>query len=171
MLDDRRHPVGRLVLADDQVISQLSWSREHDFFRSKSYIGEGRSEILLRPLPSPDVNPPGVQVNSDAWWLPQYVFGLSLSFSLEPLALGARGFGAGGLGAVTATAVATATGLGAVTAAAVATTTGLGAVTAAAVATATSLGAVATATSLGAVATATSFGTSAVATTASFGAV
>src|SRR6266404_2963384 len=147
MLDDRRHPVGRLVLADDQVISQLSWSREHDFFRSKSYIGEGRSEILLRPLPSPDVNPPGVQVNSDAWWLPQYVFGLSLSFSLEPLALGASGFGATGLGA-----------------SAVATATSFGAVATAAVATATSLGAVATATSLGAVATATSLGASAVAT-------
>src|SRR5882762_9666458 len=117
MLDDRRHPVGRLVLADDQVISQLSWSREHDFFRSKSYIGEGRSEILLRPLPSPDVNPPGVQVNSDAWWLPQYVFGLSLSFSLEPLALGATGLGATGLGAsgLGASAVATAASLGAVT--------------------------------------------------------
>src|SRR6266481_4120620 len=149
MLDDRRHPVGRLVLADDQVISQLSWSRAHDFFRIKSYIGEGRSEILLRPLPSPDVNPPGVQVNSDAWWLPQFVFGLSLSFSLEPSTLGARGFGA-----VAATAVATATGLGAVTAAAVATATSLGAVT-----TTASFGAtaVATAASLGAVTTAASF--------------
>src|SRR5437660_7631980 len=154
MLDDRRHPVGRLVLADDQVISQLSWSRAHDFFRIKSYIGEGRSEILLRPLPSPDVNPPGVQVNSDAWWLPQFVFDLSLSFSLEPLALGARGFGARSFGAVAATAVATATSFGAVTATAVATATSLGAVTTTAVATATSLGAV-TAT---AVATATSFG-------------
>src|SRR5712664_4187519 len=139
MLDDRRHPVGRLVLADDQVISQPSWSREHDFFRIKSYIGEGRSEILLRPLPSPDVNPPGVQVYSDAWWLPQFVFGLSLSFSLEPLALGAGGFGA-----VAATAVATATSLGAVTTTAVATATSFGAVTAAAVATTTSLGAAAT---------------------------
>src|SRR6266404_662832 len=154
MLDDRRHPVGRLVLADDQVISQLSWSREHDFFRIKSYIGEGRSEILLRPLPSPDVNPPGVQVNSDAWWLPQFVFGLSLSFSLEPLALGARGFGArsfgaGGFGAVAATAVAAGPSLGGV-----ATPTGVGTT---AVATATSL-------ATSAVATATSFGTSAVAT-------
>src|SRR5207244_5840036 len=142
MLDDRRHPVGRLVLADDQVISQLSWSRAHDFFRIKSYIGEGRSEILLRPLPSPDVNPPGVQVNSDAWWLPQFVFDLSLSFSLEPLALGARGFGARSFGAVAATAVATATSFGAVTATAVATATSLGAVTTTAVATATSFGAV-----------------------------
>src|SRR5437660_9658585 len=142
MLDDRRHPVGRLVLADDQVISQLSWSRAHDFFRIKSYIGEGRSEILLRPLPSPDVNPPGVQVNSDAWWLPQFVFDLTLSFSLEPLALGARGFGARSFGAVAATAVATATSFGAVTATAVATATSLGAVTTTAVATATSFGAV-----------------------------
>src|SRR6266404_9507352 len=148
-------------------------------FGSRVILGKEGARFFSATLPSPHVNPPGVQVNSDAWWLLQFVFDLFLSFSPEPLALGAGGFRAvatTSLGAVSASAVATTTSLGPVTTSAVASATGFGAVSASAVATTTSLGAVTAAAvattasvAASAVATTASFGASAVATTASFG--
>src|SRR6266478_798243 len=91
MLDDGRRSVGRLVQADDQVISQPWWRRAHDLFRIKGYIGQGGSEIFSATLPSPVCEPPGVQVTSDAWWLPPVCVELIVGPLLRAMSLGATG--------------------------------------------------------------------------------